>query len=575
VQVRRSGRLGLVERGTAGDVPDHLTRIAARMWTAGLFRCGFHWSPDGARVCRVDLEIRREGDFEHVLLTGRPVEELPHRLSLRELEVLTLLIAGLGNAEIAGQLDISQRTAATHVNHVLQKLGVPTRTAAATYALDAGLLHVPLPGLAEQFTKLSVGRLLASVDAPAVPAPRRQPEAQRRRELIVGAALPLTGKGSEDGQEMLNGLQLAVEEINGSGGIRGRSIRTAVMDIDVTASSSVRTAFESLLRSGVDVLTSGYLAAQDVAHEIAGTSGVPYLHAATSGVMERAVQDDKTRFGRVFQVCASDTNYAPNFVAYMTSLRDRGLLPHGSSRLVVLHKDWRHVDFGIGEATALAERDGWQLESVTVNGPERGDGWARAVLTALRVPPAAIMIGSFFVDDAVQAVATLRVSGAPTLAYSIYAPSVPAFRRQLGEAAEGVLWATMTGTYSDRNGIAFARRYAHRFGRVPGRSHAGLAYDRMQRIALAWRLCGDLSDPDEIGNHLRSQPYRGVNGTYNFDTPGQAAQGFDGEHGDPSMAQPHLIYQIQDGAQVIVRGGPFRTGDFRRPAHLRAPVSGG
>ncbi|GAA4706936.1 hypothetical protein GCM10023215_54600 [Pseudonocardia yuanmonensis] len=43
------------------------------------------------------LGARREGDFERVLLVGHPLEELPHRLSLRELEVLTLLMAGLGS----------------------------------------------------------------------------------------------------------------------------------------------------------------------------------------------------------------------------------------------------------------------------------------------------------------------------------------------------------------------------------------------------------------------------------------------------------------------------------------------
>lgn len=573
-QVRRSGRLGLMERGRPLDVPEQLIRVAAGMWNAQLSRCGFYWARTGSAViCRVTLEVHRDGSFEYVMLTGEPVFELPHQLSLRELEVVTLMVAGLGNAEIAAELRISPRTAASHVTHVLQKLGLESRTAAATYALDAGLFYAPLPGASALYAKLSVGRLLSALTfeppGKSTPALQRANHAPlvRPRELVLGALVPYTGQGSDDGREMLNGLQLAVEEINGSGGIRGRAVRTAVMDVDVTSSGSVRAAFESLLRAGADVLTSGYLAAQDVAHEIAAESGVPYLHAATSGLMEKAVEQDPTRFGRVFQVCASDTTYAPTFVSYMTSLRESGKWQSDSRRLVVLQKQWAHVDFGVPEATAIAEQNGWHLDCIRVSGTERGIGWTRAVTTALREPAAAIMIGSFFVEDAADAVTALRAANAPTLAYVTYAPSVPAFRRQLGEAAEGVLWAATTGTYSDRMGIAFARRYAHRFGAMPGRSHAGLAYDRTHRIALAWRVSEDLADGEQIAAHLRSHPYRGVNGTYNFDTPGQAAQGFAGDLGDPSLAQPQLIYQIQDGEQVIVSGGPFRTGKFRLPPY--------
>ncbi|SFO17399.1 branched-chain amino acid transport system substrate-binding protein [Pseudonocardia ammonioxydans] len=576
VQVRPDGRLGLTDRGTHSDVPPQLHRIASAMRHTDLRECRFHWrAPRSARLCRVSLTARAELGFDHVELSGDPVEQLPGGLSTRELEVLTMLVVGLSNAEVAGELGITQRTAATHVTHLMQKLGTPTRTAAATRALDTGLLCVPLPGSAEHYAGLSVGRLLAAASSDAaapsgeprreVPRPRRP---EPRRELVVGAALPLTGTGSDDGREMINGLQLAIEEINAAGGVRGRRVRAAVRDVEVTSSTSVRTAFESLARGGVDILTSGYLAAQEIGHETAATTGVPYLHAATSGAMEQMVRDDLGRFGRVFQVCASDTEYASRFVSFMTSVREQGHWGIASDRLVIVVRPWHGVDFGIDRARTVADRQGWSLDVVPVGRAGDGDGWARAMGAAVREPAAAVMIGSFFVDDAVRAVTALHERGAPALPYSIYAPSVPAFRHRLGRLAEGVVWATTTGTYSDRPGRAFARRYTDRFGAAPGRSHAGLAYDRMQRIARAWSACGDLSDADAIATHLRAEPYRGVNGTYNFDTPGQVALGVD-EHGDPSLAQPQLIYQVQDGRQVIINGGPFRTGEFRLPAHLQ------
>jgi DNA-binding NarL/FixJ family response regulator len=56
------------------------------------------------------------------------------------LEVLALLAEGLTNREIAERLFIGKRTAQTHVQHILDKLDVNTRMAAATRATELGLV---------------------------------------------------------------------------------------------------------------------------------------------------------------------------------------------------------------------------------------------------------------------------------------------------------------------------------------------------------------------------------------------------------------------------------------------------
>jgi len=65
--------------------------------------------------------------------------EHPLGLTRREREVLDLICAGHSNAEIARKLFISVKTAGHHVSAVLAKLGVPTRSAAATRATKLGL----------------------------------------------------------------------------------------------------------------------------------------------------------------------------------------------------------------------------------------------------------------------------------------------------------------------------------------------------------------------------------------------------------------------------------------------------
>lgn len=67
----------------------------------------------------------------HILLGHEP-------LSAREREILALITEGLGNAEIADCLSISDKTVRNHVSNLFDKLGVWTRTQAIVFARDRG-----------------------------------------------------------------------------------------------------------------------------------------------------------------------------------------------------------------------------------------------------------------------------------------------------------------------------------------------------------------------------------------------------------------------------------------------------
>ena len=72
----------------------------------------------------------------------RTPEIAPTALSERETEVLRLIARGKANKEIAADLTIGEKTVKTHVSSILNKLGVQSRTQAALYAAQSGL--VPL-----------------------------------------------------------------------------------------------------------------------------------------------------------------------------------------------------------------------------------------------------------------------------------------------------------------------------------------------------------------------------------------------------------------------------------------------
>lgn len=63
-------------------------------------------------------------------------------LSDREREVVMLVARGLSNQEIADELFISERTARTHVSHVISKLGFTSRIQVALWAIREGLAAV-------------------------------------------------------------------------------------------------------------------------------------------------------------------------------------------------------------------------------------------------------------------------------------------------------------------------------------------------------------------------------------------------------------------------------------------------
>jgi DNA-binding NarL/FixJ family response regulator len=80
------------------------------------------------------LESQLEGARRSYSEPGSPF----HPLSDREMEVLSCVVRGMSNKEIASLLGISHQTVKNHVTSILRKFGVEDRTQAVVYALKRG-----------------------------------------------------------------------------------------------------------------------------------------------------------------------------------------------------------------------------------------------------------------------------------------------------------------------------------------------------------------------------------------------------------------------------------------------------
>jgi DNA-binding CsgD family transcriptional regulator len=141
----------LMLAGRAGDAAAAWAHLASPLWQALALT-----ESDRPADVRDGVEILRSlgaGATLHAVLRdlhaqGKPVPRGPRATSRanpagltdREFEVLTLLTAGLSNADIASRLYLSEKTVGHHVSAVLRKLGEPTRSRAVAAAARMGIV---------------------------------------------------------------------------------------------------------------------------------------------------------------------------------------------------------------------------------------------------------------------------------------------------------------------------------------------------------------------------------------------------------------------------------------------------
>ncbi len=130
----------------ADELADHDACVAAAQ--AGLGESAFAaaWAEGRAMTLEQAIDIALLPDADRVPATASALPRArddADPLTPREREVAVLIADGKTNREIAALLVIAERTADTHVQHILNKLGVRSRAQIAAWAVDHGLRSPP------------------------------------------------------------------------------------------------------------------------------------------------------------------------------------------------------------------------------------------------------------------------------------------------------------------------------------------------------------------------------------------------------------------------------------------------
>ncbi|MGW6172171.1 ABC transporter substrate-binding protein [Arthrobacter sp. NPDC055138] len=507
---------------------------------------------------RMERHRGRGDQQDHALVTTSQVV-LPQGITKREIDVLTLVSLGLTNIEIAERLGTSPRTVSTQIERLLQKLDQRGRAGLAAMTVDSNLLALPVPGGVdgvapiaavglEKFARMlssNPERVRALVALPAI-----------RRPILLGTLASLSGNATDDGEELVRGSALAVEEINLNGGIAGRPIEHIVADADLFNPVDVRAAMQRLIDSGVDAITTNYISAENpFILDMAADFSRPFLHLDTFEEHVELVRSRPERYWMIYQTCPSEKYYAMAFRRFLQELdSSRTYVPVNREVAVVeMDSSSAHIT-GNGFEEALSTV-GWSVSSKQ-SAPFRQTDWRRIARKISESKPDVVLVAHFIPDEIALFHRLLREHNFTGLVHYVYGASIPRFKDVLGPLANGAVWSSVTTRTDSASASRFQRNYLLRFGVEPGPAQASAAYDQVQLLAWSWARNGS-TVPAGTCKVLREEIHRGLNGIYYFGDGGQSPLSYPDGTADPTLGQPLITSQIQDGRSVVLSPSLF------------------
>jgi branched-chain amino acid transport system substrate-binding protein len=383
-------------------------------------------------------------------------------------------------------------------------------------------------------------------------------------DIIIASAMPLTGPYASDGEEMRQALEMAIDDFNEAGGVLGRQLRLITCDVGALEVDTIQACGERLLGENPHAVITGY--DDSGINTLAfGAGDMPYLHAVTMTAAVEPVRENPEQYSNVFQYDPSDYDYGVNAAELLPQIAQEIGFQATNQTVAVITTDYAYNVVGAEAFKEFIRQAGYDvvIDELTGFGVEE---WGPVLSRIQQAEPAFVTFWNLDPSDAARFMLQwdrqFGDQGINSLLYMQYTPSIPEFMELTGDAANGLLWATVIGI-SDRIGLdkaEYTGRWQERFGREPQSIHAYVVRDAFEIWANAVTAAGCAACFDEVNTRIRDSVYEGFAGTYDF-TPledGQYAQ-----QGDEFL--PTIWSQVQDARNVPVKPDGAAEGDMQMP----------
>jgi len=341
-------------------------------------------------------------------------------------------------------------------------------------------------------------------------------------EILIGEYESLTGAEATFGISSTNGLKLAVEEINNSGGLLGKQIKLITYD-DQGKPSEAATVVQKLINKDKVVAIIGEVASSrsKAGAQICQSSKMPMVSPASTNPEVTAIGD------YIFRVCFIDPFQATVMSKFaLNSLKIK--------RVAVLQDVKNAYSTGLADffIKQFKEMGG---EIIEVQSYSAGDKDFKAQLTAIKSKnPEGIFIPGYYTDVGLIAIQAREIGITQPLFGGDGWESEKLTEGKAKDALEGCYFSTHVSTEDPSELIQnYIKKYKERYGIKPD-AMSFLAYDAGLILFDAIKRAGSV-EPDKIRDALaKTTNFKGVTGTISINEQRNAVK-------------PAVIMEIKDG----------------------------
>ena len=349
--------------------------------------------------------------------------------------------------------------------------------------------------------------------APAEPAPAAPAEVE---PIVIGVPTMLSGPAAADGTEIVNGMIMAVEEMNARGGLLGRPVEYVTADVvDWTAEYQIA-ARDYLMGFGVDAFFPGYGLDPSYLDVFQGaeTGGMPYIHVGTTELFADLFAENPDLYWNTIQFVDTAMEYGP--YAYIVFVKEIAkLYDYPNKTVAFLTSELTYnQEISDGFKKWVVEDPDWEVV-VDETHPFGALEFGVQLAKIREANPGIIFFSDVTVPSSVAFVRQFLEDPTDSLVHVQYAPSIPEFRAMLDEQSVGIMWQSQVVVNPTKEALVWRNAYIARFGVEPGACLAWSSYDMVMMWVEAVEAVGDVKDYRAIVDYLVNTHIKGF--TY---TPG-------------------------------------------------------